>query len=298
MIGVRRSLAVISPALWASCIDVSKTLPHLVRTFAGAGGPKSPDQVASGKKRANIEDIQEDSSTRLMRHLIVEKPNPIRPIDASSPSAPSPGKSTGGKKAPEENIIADASSAIAQSPQESLSAVSDEARRFREFASTAAPFLGCSTSDLHLSHEHTYQPIEKEWDLYPESVWGKDTMEVQLVDMYRRHNITMPCQPNQRVFGTVVALAGLRVTVDAGYGELSIFFKKVCFPFNTSRGRVFCMVIFQAIHKEWSTRRNPPNDMSACPTHSEDSACMLLVRYVMLPRARTRSMVSVLCEAL
>lgn len=68
----------------------------------------------------------------------------------------------------------------------------------------------------------TYPELRDEERLYPEGV-----LEDTQLELMRRHNLTMPCKKNQRIYGTVYAVSKQRVWVDVGHTALAILSRKV-----------------------------------------------------------------------
>lgn len=67
-----------------------------------------------------------------------------------------------------------------------------------------------------------YPELRDEERLYPEGV-----LEDTQLELMRRHNLTMPCKKNQRIYGTVYAVSKQRVWVDIGHTSLAILNRKV-----------------------------------------------------------------------
>jgi hypothetical protein len=74
----------------------------------------------------------------------------------------------------------------------------------------------------HEMRTRAYPELQNHERLYPPGVLEDTQME-----LLRRHNMSMPCKKNQRIYGTVYATAKQRVWVDIGYTTLSIVHLKV-----------------------------------------------------------------------
>jgi hypothetical protein len=63
-----------------------------------------------------------------------------------------------------------------------------------------------------------------------ERLYPPGTLEDTQMELIRRHNSSMPCKKNQRIYGTVYAVSKERVWVDIGIASLAILSRKVGEP--------------------------------------------------------------------
>lgn len=91
-----------------------------------------------------------------------------------------------------------------------------------DFISTGLRLMGCPPISEQAARL-AYPELPLEDQQYPQ-----DSLEANQMAALRRHNVTMPCRTNQRIYGTVMAVDKDRVYVDAGNGEPHRFNKQVC----------------------------------------------------------------------
>lgn len=69
----------------------------------------------------------------------------------------------------------------------------------------------------------SYPAVSMKHLLYPPG--AVEDIQMQVI---RRHNLSMPCKHNQRIYGTVYAHNQERAWVDVGHSALAIFKRSVC----------------------------------------------------------------------
>lgn len=85
-----------------------------------------------------------------------------------------------------------------------------------------ANLAGQELRRLKDSFAAAYPRVDPDDLLYPPGVL--EDVQMQVV---RRHNISMPCKHNQRIYGTVYAYNEERAWVDVGHSSLAIFKRSV-----------------------------------------------------------------------
>ena len=85
-----------------------------------------------------------------------------------------------------------------------------------------ANLAGQELRRLKQSFSTSYPEVPQDDLLYPPGVLEDTQMQV-----IRRHNISMPCKHNQRIYGTVYAYNEDRAWVDVGHSSLAIFNRSV-----------------------------------------------------------------------
>lgn len=107
--------------------------------------------------------------------------------------------------------------------------------------------------------------------LYPPG--AVEDMQMQVI---RRHNLSMPCKHNQRIYGTVYAHNQQRAWVDVGHSALAIFKRSVCtrfcLPTNRFSSQCFvCSTESAGIQELLVSNLSPPRDTPVEPRqHAHD----------------------------